>query len=56
MNLNEKKKRTKFLAHKKRKKYYFQKKIKKIYDYKELNNEIFNKIKEIIKAQKNYIR
>ena len=49
----------KFLAHKKKKREYYLKKIevKKVYDYEEeLNNENFSlKIKEIIKAQKNYL-
>ena len=49
----------KFLAHKKKKREYYLKKkeVKKVYDYEEeLNNENFSlKIKEIIKAQKNYL-
>ncbi|AXX90615.1 hypothetical protein CKA55_08710 [Arcobacter suis] len=49
----------KFLAHKKKKRAYYLKKkeVKKVYDYEEeLNNENFSlKIKEIIKAQKNYL-
>lgn len=63
MNLDELKKlrEEKFLAHKRKKREYYLKKkqtvIKKIYDYEaELNNENFAlKIKEIIKAQKNYL-
>ena len=62
MDLKELKKlrEEKFLAHKmKKKRYYLNKKqeVKKIFDYEaELNNENFAlKIKEIIKAQKNYL-
>ena len=63
MNLEELKKlrQEKFLAHKKKKREYYLKKketeVKKIYDYdSELNNDNFAlKIKEIIKAQKNYL-
>lgn len=63
MNLEELKKlrEEKFLAHKRKKRDYYLKKketqVKKIYDYDtELNNENFTlKIKEIIKAQKNYL-
>ena len=63
MNLEELKKlrQEKFLAHKKKKREYYLKKketeVKKIYDYdSELNSENFAlKIKEIIKAQKNYL-
>lgn len=63
MNLEELKKlrEEKFLAHKKKKRDYYLKKkeaeVKKVYDYDtELNNENFSlKIKEIIKAQKNYL-
>jgi len=63
MNLEELKKlrEEKFLAHKRKKRDYYLKKkedvVKKIYDYEvELNNENFTlKIKEIIKAQKNYL-
>lgn len=62
MDLKELKKlrEEKFLAHKmKKKRYYLNKKqeVKKVFDYEaELNNENFAlKIKEIIKAQKNYL-
>lgn len=61
MKLEELKKlrEEKFLAHKKKKREYYLKKkeVKKVYDYEEeLNNENFSlKIKEIIKAQKNYL-
>ncbi len=63
MNLEELKKlrEEKFLAHKKKKRDYYLKKkkveVKKIYDYdSELSSENFTlKIKEIIKAQKNYL-
>ena len=61
MKLEELKKlrEEKFLAHKKKKREYYlnKKEVKKIYDYdEELNNENFaSKIKEIIKAQKNYL-
>ncbi len=63
MSLEELKKlrQEKFLAHKKKKREYYLKKketeVRKIYDYdNELNNENFSlKIKEIIKAQKNYL-
>ena len=62
MDLKELKKlrQEKFLAHKmKKKRYYLNKKqeVKKIFDYElELNDENFAlKIKEIIKAQKNYL-
>ena len=63
MNLEELKKlrQEKFLAHKKKKREYYLKKketeVKKIYDYdSELNSDNFAlKIKEIIKAQKNYL-
>ena len=62
MDLKELKKlrEEKFLAHKmKKKRYYLNKKqeVKKIFDYElELNDENFAlKIKEIIKAQKNYL-
>ena len=63
MNLEELKKlrQEKFLAHKKKKREYYLKKketeVRKIYDYDtELNSDNFAlKIKEIIKAQKNYL-
>ena len=61
MKLEELKKlrEEKFLAHKKKKREYYlnKKEVKKIYDYEEeLNNQNFaSKIKEIIKAQKNYL-
>lgn len=62
MKLEELKKlrKEKSLIHKKKKReYYLKKKVaeKKIYDYElELNEKDFNsKIKEIIKAQKNYV-
>ena len=61
MKLEELKKlrEEKFLAHKKKKREYYLKKkeVKKVYDYEEeLNNENFSlKIREIIKAQKNYL-
>ncbi len=62
MNLEELKKlrEEKFLAHKRKKREYYLKKkqeVKKVYDYDtELNDENFSlKIKEIIKAQKNYL-
>jgi hypothetical protein len=62
MDLKELKKlrEEKFLAHKiKKKRYYLNKKyeVKKVFDYEaELNDENFAlKIKEIIKAQKNYL-
>ena len=63
MNLEELKKlrQEKFLAHKKKKREYYLKKketeVRKIYDYdSELNSDNFAlKIKEIIKAQKNYL-
>lgn len=62
MNLEELKKlrEEKALIHKKKKReYYLKKKVqeKKVYDYElELNEKDFNlKIKEIIKAQKNYL-
>lgn len=62
MNLNELKKlrEEKILAHKNKKRAYYLKKkqeVKKIYDYStELNDCNFDlKIKEIIKAQKNYL-
>ena len=63
MNLEELKKlrEEKFLAHKKKKREYYLKKketeVKKVYDYDaELSNDNFTlKIKEIIKAQKNYL-
>ncbi len=63
MNLEELKKlrQEKFLDHKKKKREYYLKKketeVKKIYDYdSELNSDNFAlKIKEIIKAQKNYL-
>ena len=63
MNLEELKKlrQEKFLAHKKKKREYYLKKketeVKKVYDYDyEFNDSNFNlKIKEIIKAQKNYL-
>ena len=63
MNLEELKKlrQEKFLTHKKKKREYYLKKketeVRKIYDYDtELNSDNFAlKIKEIIKAQKNYL-
>lgn len=63
MNLEELKKlrEEKFLAHKRKKRDYYLKKkvseVKKVYDYDtELNNDNFTlTIKEIIKAQKNYL-
>jgi hypothetical protein len=63
MNLDELKKlrEEKFLAHKRKKRDYYLKKkhetVKKVYDYDtELNNENFElRIKEIVRAQKNYL-
>ena len=63
MNLEELKKlrQEKFLAHKKKKREYYLKKketeVRKIYDYdSELSDNNFTlKIREIIKAQKNYL-
>ena len=63
MNLEKLKKlrEENFLAHKRKKRDYYLKKkeaeVKKVYDYDaELNNENFAvKIKEIVKAQKNYV-